>query len=85
MSDIFKIDRWSDEGWESGAPSLEMMTTALQVWSFLQQRPTSVAEAARVFNIEARRIVEAVNDNYWMFLRGPANDFAQLMIEHEGE
>lgn len=85
----YEFDAWAAEpdDWdqETGAPGIALFNSAVQVWSALQDRPTSVAEAALAFNVTPQRIVEAVERHYWMFLDGPADDFTQLMIEHEGE
>lgn len=86
-----QFDTWNEDdpmAWDhdTGAPGLHLFAGAVQVWSVMQDRPTSVAEAAMTFNVEPCRIVEAVEDgHYWMYLSGPRDDFARLMIEHEGE
>jgi hypothetical protein len=64
--------------------SLEDLERAVQVWSALQNRPTSVAEAATTFNCRPEIIREVVNENYWMYLSGPGEDPTQQTIEHEG-
>lgn len=85
----FSFEKWADEQTEwdtdTGAPGIELFGDAVQVWSVSQLRPTSVADAARAFNIAPERIVEAVEEHYWMLLDGPADDYERLMIEHEGE
>lgn len=85
----FEIERWPEDEYEwdheTGTPGLAYFANAVQVWAFLQQRDVSVAEAARVFNVEPVRIVEAVDDHYWMDLDGPRDDYTRLMICHEGE
>jgi hypothetical protein len=45
----------------------------------------SVAEAARVFNVDPARVIEAVEIHSWMYLSGPHDDYTRLMIEHDGE
>lgn len=87
--EINGFDRWDDEddGWDqqTGAPSIKIFSNALQVWSVAQNRTVTVAEAALAFNIETRRIVEAVEWHYWMFLSGDTDDPTKQTIEHEGE
>lgn len=75
------------DGWDqnTGRPGKDLFGNAVQVWSILQERPTSVAEAATAFNCDPMMIVEAVRDHYWMMLSGPTDDFAKCIIEHEGE
>lgn len=88
----FTWDEWSDddERWnpDTGEPGIAQFRNAIQLWSIFQNRPTSVAQAAEAFNCEPMRIVEAIDDGAaWSFiyLDGPRDDFAALMIEHEGE
>jgi hypothetical protein len=79
-------DDWGDSGWDhyTGAPTLGMMSGAIQVWSMLQDcQFTSVAEAAAAFKIPPERVIEAVNDHPWMFLSGPGDDYAKLIICHD--
>lgn len=79
---MFKFADWASErtGWdeETGAPGIVLFGNAVQVWSWMQDRPTTVAEAARAFNVAEGRIMQAVHAHYWMFLDGD-------VIEHEGE
>lgn len=75
-------------GWdhETGAPSPDHLANAIQVWSVLQGRKTSVAEAARAFNVAPRHVIEVIDREYgWMSLIGPRDDLKNLIIEHEGE
>jgi hypothetical protein len=88
----FKWDDWSDDEqrWnpETGEPGIAQFRNAIQLWSIFQNRPTSVAQAAEAFNCEPKRIVEAIDHgSEWSFiyLDGPRDDHAALMIEHEGE
>lgn len=89
MSELYDFDEFAsdEDGWNhaTGAPSLRNFGTAIQVWSVMQNAPTSVADAARVFNCPHLRVIEAVEEHPWMFLEGARDDFAFLMIEHEGE
>lgn len=87
MSDYFGRDptRFDIEDDGDGKPGIVQFGNALQVWSVMQERPTSVAEAAVAFNCEPLMIIEAVNDHNWMLLTGPDDDFTKLMIEHDGE
>lgn len=84
-----EFDKWAadDEAWdtETGAPGIVLFGNALQVWSLMQRHPVSVADASRAFNLSAARIIEAVEDHYWMLLTGPRDDYERLMIEHDGE
>lgn len=75
-------DRWDQE---TGAPGISLFGNALQVWSFMQEGKTSVAEAAITFMVSPERIIEAVEEHAWMFLEGDRADPAKLFIEHEGE
>jgi hypothetical protein len=83
------FNRWAaeDDRWDqdTGAPGISLFGNAVQVWSTMQSEAVSVAAAARAFNVEPSRIIEAVNAHYWMFLSGPEDDYARLMIEDEGE
>lgn len=85
----FAFERWAADrqGWdtETGAPGIALFNNAVQVWAISQMRPVSVADAARAFNIAPERVVEAVEEHYWMFLEGSPGDYENLMIEHEGE
>lgn len=86
---VYPIERWAadEEVWdhETGAPSITHFGNALQVWSVLQNRSTSVADAAEAFNVAPGRIIEAVEESGWMYLAGPQDDYRRLMIEHDGE
>lgn len=86
----YAIERWGaeDDTWnlETGHhPGIHLVANAIQAWACFQEGPTSVADAARVFNIEPIRVIEAIEAHYWMFLEGPRDDYTHLMIEHEGE
>lgn len=82
--DLF-LDEGDHESGEAGF-TLTQFANALQTWSFMQQgRPTSVAEAASVFNTDAATVIEAVESHHWMFLTGPRDAYDRLMIEHDGE
>lgn len=74
--------QWNEE---TGKPGKGMLGQAVQVWSVCQVEPTSVRQAATVFNLQPTDIIEAVEAHYWMFLTGPSDDYDRLMIEHEGE
>lgn len=85
----FDWEKWSPDGdrfdTSTGAPGIFQLANAIQLWSIFQQRPTSVADAAAAFNCDPARVIEAVEEAYWMYLQGPRDNHAQLMIEHEGE
>lgn len=76
-----------DHEWDhrTGRPGIGLFSDALQVWAVLQERRVSVAEAAAAFKVPGAAIVRAVENHYWMDLTGPRDDYARLMIEHEGE
>lgn len=86
----FLIERWGieDESWNletGGHPGIALVANAIGVWCSFQERPTSVAETARVFNIDPSRIIEAVEFHAWMFLAGPEDDLTRRIIKLEGE
>lgn len=87
--DVDDFTRWADDvdGYDldTGEMGIGIFARAVQVWSMQQERTTSVAEAARVFCVVPRRVVEAVDWHPWMFLAGPHDDYDRLTIEHEGE
>jgi hypothetical protein len=61
---------------------------AVQVWSFVQGRPTTIGEAATTFNVALEVLVEAVEAHPWMalsYLSTDAANPASWIIEHEGE
>jgi hypothetical protein len=77
-----------DDAWDqdTGKPGLTLFSSAIQVWSVLQDGSrTTVAEAAAAFNVSPLMIAAAVKSHPWMFLEGPDDDFSKLSIEHEGE
>lgn len=89
MADRFDWDRWAsdDDGWDTdtGAPGIGLFAKAIQVWSTGQLRPTSLAEAARVFNCDPARVIEAVEFHPFMYFSGPDDDYTRRLIEHDGE
>lgn len=88
---IYEIDQWCEDGraWDSDTsmPSKENIGSAISSWAWLQQRPCSVKEAAKVFNIRPDKVKEAIDyfEGYPVCLIGPPDDFSKLIIEHEGE
>lgn len=62
-------------------------STAVSVWSWMQQRPVSVADAAMAFSTTPELIRQAVSDNYWMLLCPSVDepDPTKQFIEHDGE
>lgn len=83
---------FADEGLESpvwdqetGMPSASLTASAIQVWSALQNRRTSVRECATAFNLDDAQVREAVEVHGWMSLTGPADDPTKQFIEHDGE
>lgn len=86
----YSIERWGaeDDSWNletGGHPGIGLVANAIGVWTSFQQRPSSVAEVARVFNIDPIRVIEAVEQHAWMFLQGPQDDYTRRMIKLEGE
>lgn len=64
---------------------LRNISNAIQAWSWLQGRETTLGEAATVFNLTPERVIEAISDHPWMYLAGdPARPVFQT-IEHEGD
>lgn len=57
---------------------------AIQTWSALQGRATSIVEAATTFNVRPELVREVVEANFWMFVVGPEGDPTKQFIEHEG-
>lgn len=64
--------------------SLFQLEGAIQTWSGLQGRPTSIAEAATTFNVRPELVREVVEANFWMCVIGHDSDPTQQFIEHEG-
>lgn len=69
----------------AGAPGISTFGSAVQVWAIAQQRDVSVADVARAFNIAPERVVEAIEEHYWMDLDGSAGDHEHVIIQNEGE
>ena len=65
-------------GWNHGQPGIALFGNAIQVWSFAQNRPVTVDEAALTFNVAPELIRQAVESHGWMYLCGD-------LIEHDGE
>ncbi len=77
-----------DEGWNldgSGRVGLMTFANAVQVWATYQDRPCSIKDAAEAFNCRPQKILDAVEGHPWLFVSGPDDDHAKMMIEHEGE
>lgn len=66
----------------TGLPTRDHFAGAVQVWSVAQNRPTTIGEAAKAFNVAPALIREAVDGHYWMMVDGDGDD---AMICHEGE
>ncbi|HEV7285053.1 MAG TPA: hypothetical protein VGN75_09350 [Kaistia sp.] len=64
--------------------SLYQLECAIQTWSALQGRDTSIAETATTFNVRPELVREVVEANFWMFVIGHESDPTQQFIEHEG-
>jgi hypothetical protein len=85
----FRFDWPADEtSWDmrTGAPGIILVANAIQVWSSFQPgEKASVAEAARAFNIEPIKVIEACDSHHYLYLEGPRDDYARLFIGHDGE
>lgn len=79
--DVDAFDLTADEA----GISLSELAGAVQVWSLLQPGPTTVGEAASIFNVMIGTVRAAVDGHHWMFLSGPSDDPSKQIIEHEGE
>lgn len=83
-------DDWADDGtdWdaETGAPSKPHFAGVVQTYALMQQRDhVTVEEIATALNVQPRRVIEAVEWHYWMFLEGPDDQPLKQWIYHEGE
>jgi hypothetical protein len=75
---------WSYAGDESGLYWSDF-GAALQYWSLMQFRDTTVAEAAAVFNVSPDLIVSAILDNAWLDVTGDhKTPPTERTILHEG-
>ncbi len=76
-------------GWdqENGAPGIGLFGNAIQVWAIFQgpHHTVSVAEAAKAFNCDPQRIIQAVNDHSYMYLCGDSAKPLEQTIEHDGD
>jgi hypothetical protein len=63
------------------------ISNAIQCWSIMQNRETSVAEAAVAFNTTPEIVRRAIEDHYWMFPEWPdtETDPAKQIFGHDGE
>ena len=81
--------RWApdEDGWDTddGAVGIGLFSRAIQVWSAMQDHPTTVADAVAVFHVPPSAIIEAVEYHPWIFLSGPDDDFSKMVIDHDGE
>lgn len=78
FADIDDVECWDTE---TGRPGIGLFAKAVQVWSLMQNRDTTVAAAALAFNVSERMIIEAVEWHPWMLLEGKDGD----IIGHDGE
>lgn len=72
---------YDDRDWnlETGEPCLGFFSRAVQCWAWLQDRKTTINEAALAFNVTPAQVRAAVDDHPWMFVG------ADAAIEHDGE
>lgn len=65
----------------------QAFASAVACWSFMQNRQTSVAEAAAAFNTSPEIVRQAIDDHHWTFPEWPEGetDPAKQYIGHEGE
>jgi hypothetical protein len=86
---VYKISQWAENerGWgtDTGNPGIMLVANAVQAWSLFQEGGVTVAQAARVFNLDAKDIRAAVEAHPWMFLHGGNEDDDSTYIEHDGE
>lgn len=75
LSDSDEYDHWDID---NDLPCQTGFCNTLSMWSWMQRRPTSVDEAAMVFNCTREVILQAVESHMWLYLDGDN-------IEHEGE
>ena len=70
---------------ETGKPRVGLLGKAVQVWSGMQPKKTSIAKAAKVFNCSVEEIIDAVEFHPYMEIEGSDDDFDKMYIFHEGE
>lgn len=80
-----EADSWNIDDETGPAVGIDLLGSALGVWSFLQDRDITVREAASAFRCTDQMIQQAVQNDYWMYLDGPDDDPTQQTIQHEGE
>lgn len=79
----FAGEETDDDDWdrETGKPGIGLFANALSVWSTMQNRDTTVEEAAVVFNVPVEMVRTAVEWHPWMLLEGKDGN----VIGHDGE
>jgi|OM-RGC.v1.033376168 hypothetical protein len=81
MMDGMDTGFWQKDG---ETPAVELLATAVQVWTTMQGRDCTVGETATAFKTTPEKIAEAVKEHYWMLLIGEG-PLEQQIIFHEGE
>lgn len=83
---LFTNDMIEEDPSEAGLHH-DDISNAIQCWSLMQNRTTTVAEAALAFNTTPEIVRHAVADHYWMFAEWPEaeTDPAKQIIGHDGE
>lgn len=74
----------ADEGGretEAGKPSIGDFADAIQLWSIMQDRETTLEEASAVFRVPIEMVRQAVGWHPWMLLDGEDGN----VIGHDGE
>ncbi|OYY06764.1 MAG: hypothetical protein B7Y70_16035 [Rhizobiales bacterium 35-68-8] len=85
MTEVWTYDQFADEALNEAGITWPHFLNALSVWSFMQGRPVTVAEASLTFNTSADLIRKAVREHPFLVLEGDDDSPATQMIEHDGE
>lgn len=84
MANPWTADLFTDRERDECGISASDFANALSVWSFMQQRPVSVAEAAATFNVTPLMVAAAVEGHPYLLHSGDGGP-ATTFIEHDGE
>lgn len=79
--DVFQADP------DEAGIHFDEFVSALQIWCVLnwtEATPVTVRRAARAFRVTDDVIRRAVEQGYYMFLRGPGDDATRQIIEVDG-
>lgn len=84
MMAMFVREHLMKPGDEAGV-SIQDIARAICVWRSMRGGPCSVAVVAETFNTTPDIVVDAVNEDYWMFLNGPDDARPEhLLVEIDG-